>query len=415
MFRIKEVRARQILDSRGNPTIQADVLTQDHIGSAMVPSGASTGKYEAVELRDHKKAYNGKSVLKAVKHANTVINKELKGVDVTRQVQIDQHLVNLDGTHNKSKLGANAILAASLATSRTAASCLNIPLYKYISEKFNNKKLVLPVPFALMVEGGVHAGNALPFQEFMIAPINAKSFSQATQIIAETYQELKKVVEKKYGQTATNVGFEGGFAPPLIKAEQALDLITEALEITGNKRKAKIAIDAAASEFFHKGHYMGKTKEWLLDYYKKLAKSYKIISIEDPFEQNDFHMFTQITKELGKKIQIVADDLTVTNMQRLDKAIQLKAGNALLLKVNQIGTLTESLGAARLALDKKWKVMVSHRSGETEDPYIADLAVGIGCGQIKLGAPCRSDRTAKYNRLLRIEEELGKKARFAKF
>ena len=415
MFKIKEVRARQILDSRGNPTLQADVLTRDHIGSAMVPSGASTGRYEAVELRDHKKAYGGKSVLKAVKHVNTVINKELKGVDVRRQVQIDQHLVNLDGTHNKSKLGANAILATSLATSRAAASCLNIPLYKYLSEKFNNKKLILPVPFANIINGGKHAGNGLEIQEFMIAPVKAKSFEQATQIVSETYHELRQILIKKYGKTAINVGDEGGFAPPIIKAEQALDLICTALHKAGHTRTTKIAIDAAASEFYHKGHYMGKTREWLLSYYEKLVKEYPIISLEDPFEESDFHMFSHITKNLGKKIQIVADDLTVTNMQRLDKTIQLKAANALLLKVNQIGTLTESLGAARLALDKKWKVMVSHRSGETEDPYIADLAVGIGCGQIKLGAPCRSDRTAKYNRLLKIEEELGKKARFARF
>ncbi|MFH1505575.1 MAG: phosphopyruvate hydratase [archaeon] len=414
LFKIQKVTARQVLDSKGTPTIEANVFTQWAVGSAMVPSGASTGRYEAVELRDHKKTYyHGKSVLNAVNHVNTLISKELQGVDVTKQKDIDRHMILLDGTPNKSRLGANAILAVSLATSRTAAQCVNAYLFDYIADKFGNKRLTLPVPFALMVEGGEHAGNALDFQEFMIAPIKAKSFAQATEIVAETYQVLKKVIEKKYGQTATNVGFEGGFAPPLHTAEQALDLITEALEISGHKRKAKIAIDSAASEFYHKGHYMGKTREWLLDYYKKLVKTYPIISLEDPFEQNDFHMFTQITKELGKKIQIVADDITVTNVDRITKAIQLKSANTLLLKVNQIGTLTEAMDAAKLAMKSKWKIMVSHRGGDTEDPYIADLAVGLGVGQLKIGAPCRSDRTCKYNQLLRIEELFGKRIKYA--
>jgi len=415
LFRIQEVRARQVLDSRGNPTIEANVITQTAIGSAMVPSGASIGKYEAVELRDKGKQYHGMSVLNAVKNVNTAINKELKGVDVTRQAQIDHFLNNLDGTPNKSRLGANATLAVSLATSRVAALSVNAYLFEYLADKFKNKQLLLPIPFANIINGGKHAGNALDFQEFMIAPIKAKSFAEATQIASETYHELKSILLNKYGKTAINVGDEGGFAPPLTKAEQALNLITQALDNTGHKKTTKIAIDAAASEFYHKGHYLGKTREWLLDYYKTLTKSYPLISLEDPFEQNDFHMFTTITKELGKKVQIVADDLTVSNVYRINKALQFKAGNALLLKVNQIGTLTEAMQAARLALDHKWKVMVSHRSGETEDPYIADLAVGLGAGQIKLGAPCRSDRTSKYNQLLRIEEVLGKRARYARF
>ncbi|NQV08827.1 phosphopyruvate hydratase, partial [Candidatus Woesearchaeota archaeon] len=316
----------------------------------------------------------------------------------------------------KSKLGANSILSVSMAVCKASTMHKSVTLYKRISE-LSKSKIRIPVPCFNIINGGVHAGNKLEVQEFMIMPVGAKTFKQAMQIGSEVYWELKKIISKKYGKNSVNVGDEGGFAPPLKNSREALDLIMSALKKTGYLKKTSIGMDCAASEFYKKGKYKidGKslTREKLLDYYVQLVKKYPIISIEDPFAEDDFKGFSLITKKLGKKIQIVGDDLLVTNIKRIEKAVKEKACNSLLLKVNQIGTLTEALDAAKLAKKNKWSVMVSHRSGETEDSFIADLAVGIGAGQIKSGAPCRSERLAKYNQLLRIEEELGKRAKYA--
>ncbi|MBW3000078.1 phosphopyruvate hydratase [Candidatus Woesearchaeota archaeon] len=417
-YPIKSIKAREILDSRGNPTIEVDVLTKAGIARAAVPSGASTGIHEALELRDKGKRYGGKGVLKAVKNINTKINNKLKHVSVESQELIDTQMIQLDKTDNKKNLGANAILGVSMAVARAGAANLKIPLYEYLAKLSGNKKLLLPIPFCNIINGGKHAGNELDIQEFMIAPVGARKFSDAIRMASETYYALKEIIEKNHGKNAINVGDEGGFAPPLQTPDQALDLIMDAIKQAGYKGKIKIAMDAAASEFYKSnGKYLIEGREHsgiaLLDKYKYLVHEYPIISIEDPFEQDDFSNFYAIQQELGKKVQIVGDDLLVTNKARIEEALKLDICNALLLKVNQIGTLTEAIKAARLAMKYKWGVMVSHRSGETEDSFIADLAVGLGTGQIKSGAPCRSERLAKYNQLLRIEEELGKKAKFA--
>jgi len=415
------IRAREVLDSRGNPTVEVIVNTQGSSGTAIVPSGASTGIYEALELRDKIKRYNQKGVLKAVGNVNKIINSKLKGMDVTDQFKIDQTMIELDKTENKSKLGANAILGVSLAVSRAASNSTNQPLYQYISKLFSsiyksNKKLTIPIPFCNVINGGVHAGNDLKMQEFMIVPTGFRSYEKAVQAVVETYHLLKTVIEKRYGKNATNVGDEGGFAPPISTAKQALALITKAIQQAGYQGKIKIAMDPAASEFFNKGIYSLDKQydsKMLTRVYSDLVRLFDIISIEDPFDQDDFDAYENIM--LKTKVQIVGDDLLVTNPTRIAYAIQHKLCNALLLKVNQIGTLAESLHAAKLSMENGWKVMVSHRSGETEDSFIADLAVGIGSGQIKIGAPCRSDRTAKYNQLLRISEELGNKGVYARW
>lgn len=419
MEKIIDIKARQVLDSRGNPTIEVDIFTDNAIGSAMVPSGASTGIYEAHELRDKEKAYHGKSVMKAVKNVNTPIRKKLIGQDVLSQEAIDKLLISLDGTANKEKLGANAILGVSLAVARAAAAAKELPLYAYLGE-LTGRKPILPIPFSNVINGGQHAEGGLEFQEFMIVPIGAKTFAEATQMVAETYHTLKDLLKKKYGPQTTRLGDEGGFAPSLKNAEEALDLLVEAIKIAGYTGKVKIAMDTAASEFYHtNGTYLkdNKTAEKLCDYYLALIKKYPIISLEDPYDQDDKEAWKNITKKTNKmtSFQIVGDDLLVTNPARIQQALQEKWCNALLLKVNQIGTLTEALKAAQMAMDAGWHVMVSHRSGETEDPFIADLAVALGCGQIKLGAPARSDRTAKYNQLIRIEEYLEKDARYARY
>jgi len=407
MEKIRAIKARQVLDSRGNPTVEVEVLTENSLNRAIVPSGASTGKYEALELRDDGKDYLGKSVERAVSNVNKIIAKKLNGMNAEKQSEIDELMIRMDGTKNKSRLGANAILGVSMAVSRAGAFSKDMQLYEYIGELANNKKFALPVPYSNVINGGVHAGNNLQIQEFMLVPLNSKKFLESTRIVSEAYHLLRKIIEGKYGKLGINVGDEGGFAPPLNTAEEALDLLNEAILISGYKNKLKIAMDCAASEFFDKGKYMGSMNgDKLAEYYLKLIKRYGIISIEDPFDQDDFNSYLKFTKKAGSKIQIIGDDLLVSNVDRVKIAISKKLCNSLLLKVNQIGTITEAIKAANLALKNKWKVMVSHRSGETEDPYIADLAVGLGCRQIKLGAPCRSDRTSKYNQLLRIEEEL---------
>lgn len=412
-MKITKIFARQVLDSRGNPTVEVDVWFNNYKGSAIVPSGASTGKYEALELRDGRGEYDGKSVMKAVDNVNNVIAKKIIGMEFLDQKAIDDFLISLDGTPNKSKLGANAILGVSMAVCRLAANVKQKPLYDYIGELANvdKKNYRIPVPFANIINGGKHAGSSLRMQEFMIAAVGAKTFKDACRMTAETYHILKSLIKDKYGNSAVNVGDEGGFAPQLSTPEQALDIITDAIKKAGYKGRVRIAMDAAASEFYdekQEAYVMDRpySKDEMIAYYVKLIRNYDIYSIEDPFDQDDFDSFRKLTESaLKSKTPIIGDDLLVTNQSRIHTAIDNRLCNALLLKVNQIGTVSEAVDAAKLALASGWKVMVSHRSGETEDTFIADLAVGLGCGHIKIGAPCRTDRVAKYNQLLRIEED----------
>jgi len=413
MSKIKSVYAREILDSRGNPTIECEVFTEKSKGSAIVPSGASTGKYEALELRDKERQYHGKSVYKAINNIHKLIAPKLIGKEITKQQDIDNLIVDLDGTPNKSNLGANATLAVSLAVAVAASNLLNKPLYKYLGNK-----TIIPIPFCNIINGGRHSEGDLQLQEFMIVPIKAKSFSQATQMAAEIYYTLKQNLDDKYGKLATHVGDEGGFAPPIKSPSEALDMLSKAIEENNYTNEVKLAIDAAASEFYTGTQYKVEpdkmlNSDKLIEYYKDLIKKYPIISLEDPFDQDDFSAYKELKKKI--RIQIVGDDLLATNKNRIEYVVKGNLCNCLLLKLNQIGTLTEALEAFKLATKAKWKTMISHRSGETEDTFIADLAVALGCGQIKLGAPCRGERTAKFNRLLKIEEDLGKKAKYAKF
>ncbi len=415
MTQITKIKAREILDSRGNPTVEVDVHTTNTSQTASVPSGASTGTHEAVELRDNTERYNGKGVTKAIRNINSKLTPLLLNISTDRQREIDHLMIEKDNTHNKSRIGANAMLPISLATARCTAAESNQYLFEHINQLLlKNKPLKLPRPFFNVINGGKHAGNTLVFQEFMISP-KATTFKKALQMGTETYHVLKQIIKSKYGPNATNIGDEGGFAPPIKTAEEALTLLTKAINKAGYKNKIHIAMDAAASEFYKNKHYhlpKKTTPEQLLNYYLKLTNKFPIISLEDPFHEEDFVMFAKLKSKLAKrknKVQIVGDDLTVTNSTRIKTAIENKSCDCLLLKVNQIGTLTEALDAVRLAYENNWKVMVSHRSGETTDTFIADLAVGIACGQIKAGAPCRGERTAKYNRLLRIEEAMSRK------
>lgn len=428
---IKKVFARQIYDSRGNPTVEVEVTTEHGVFRAAVPSGASTGVHEALELRDKKPSdWLGKGVSNAVEHVNEIIACSLaeEPLSETDQEALDERLLTLDGTANKSQLGANAILGVSLACARAGAAAKKMPLYQHLAELVHGKApktFIMPVPCLNVINGGSHAGNKLAMQEFMILPTGAKTFREAMKMGAETFQNLKAVIKKKYGLDATNVGDEGGFAPNVQSAEEALDLLMEAIEKAGYKGKFKIAMDCAASEFYKDGKYDLDFKNPkasassqispadLGAHYRKYADKYPIVSIEDPFDQDDWSAWADLTSAIGKNVQIVGDDLTVTNPERISRAIAGKNCNALLLKVNQIGTVTESIKAALASRRDNWGVMVSHRSGETEDTFIADLVVGLGVGQIKTGAPCRSERLAKYNQLLRIEEELGDRAKYA--
>ncbi len=420
-FQITKIKSRWILDSRGNPTVETDVYANDHFARAAVPSGASTGVLEALELRDKGKAFLGKHVLQAVSNVNDVIAKSLVNMDVRIQREIDNRMIELDGTENKSKLGANAILSVSLAAAKLAALLSNKPLYSYLHEISYSKtseSFLLPIPCCNIINGGEHAGNNLAIQEFMVLPIGAKSFAAAIQSVSEVYHTLKGLLSKKYGKTAINVGDEGGFAPNLSTTREALDVILEAVEQAGYLEGTDfvLGLDAAASEFFKNGVYFIDDKklseEELLQYYLDLTHDYPLKSIEDPFDEKAFSGFANLTAKVDKSIQIVCDDITVTNIKILEKAIQQKAGSALLLKVNQIGSLSEAIDAAKMAFNNNFNVMVSHRSGETEDSFIADLAVGLCTGQLKTGATCRSDRCSKFNQLLRIQEELGEKARY---
>lgn len=418
MTAIIDIHARQILDSRGNPTVEVDVILESGaIGRAAVPSGASTGAHEAMELRDGKKDfYCGKSVLKAVQGVNTEILEALIGMDAEEQIAIDMTMIDLDGTENKSRLGANAILGVSLATAKAIANELDVPLHRYIGGSFAH---VLPTPMMNIINGGAHADNPIDFQEFMVMPLSMPSFSEALRAGAEIFHALKSQL-KKAGHN-TNVGDEGGFAPNLKSAEEALDFIAKAIDAAGYKMGEDIAIalDCASTEFFKGGKYhmegAGKTlsSDQMVAYYQKLCADYPIVSIEDGLAEDDWNGWETLTKALGDKVQLVGDDLFVTNPKRLAEGIERKAGNAILVKVNQIGTLTETLEAIEMAKKAGFGVVLSHRSGETEDATIADLAVATNAGQIKTGSLSRSDRMAKYNQLIRIEEMLGPQARYA--
>lgn len=426
MSGLTRIHAREILDSRGNPTVEVDLTTSKGTFRAAVPSGASTGIYEALELRDKDpKRYKGKGVLQAVENVNSIIGPALveKNVDVTQQEAVDNIMLQLDGTENKSKLGANAILGVSLAVCKAGAAHKGVPLYRHIADLAGNTDVILPCPAFNVINGGSHAGNKLAMQEFMILPTGASSFREAMQIGSEVYHTLKSVIKEKYGQDATNVGDEGGFAPNIQDNKEGLELLKVAIEKAGYTGRVKIGMDSAASEFHKDGKYdldfknpQSDPKSWLtgaqlMEVYQDFIKEYPIVSIEDCFDQDDWEAWTAMTA--STTIQIVGDDLLVTNPRRIETGIERKACNALLLKVNQIGSVTESIQACKLSQKNGWGVMVSHRSGETEDTFIADLVVGLCTGQIKTGAPCRSERLAKYNQLLRIEEELGDKAKFA--
>lgn len=407
-MKIKDIIAREILDSRGNPTVEATVTLENNIeATASVPSGASTGEREALELRDNDNRYMGKGVLKAVNNVNTIIKPALLGLDANNQELIDKTMIELDGTETKSNLGANAILSVSMATLKAASKANNQELYEYIG-----RGKTLPKPMMNILNGGMHADNGLDFQEFMIIP-NAKNIKERIRIGSEVFHNLKQVL-KEEGYN-TNVGDEGGFAPNFKTNKEALDAIIKAIKKAGYipGEDVNLALDVAASEFYQNGHYNLKgenktlTTDELIGYYEELVNNYPIISIEDPVDQNDWEGFTKITEELGNKIQLVGDDLFVTNKKYLEKGINQKAGNAILIKVNQIGTITETLETINLAKQNGYNTIISHRSGETEDTTIADLAVGLDLGQIKTGSLSRTDRVSKYNRLIRIEEKIG--------
>lgn len=408
---IRDIYAREILDSRGNPTVEVEVLAGENIcGRASVPSGASTGQFEAVELRDGGERYRGLGVTTAVDNVNTRIAPEIIGMNIFDQIEIDRVMIQLDGTENKSKLGANAILGVSMAVAKAAAKALEIPLYRYLGGVSPKR---MPIPMMNILNGGKHADNTVDFQEFMIMPIGACCFKEGLRMCAEIYHTLKKLLHEKHLSTA--VGDEGGFAPDVKDAKEALSLIVEAVEKAGYKLKEDIviALDVAASELYNKefkkyvfeGEDVIRSSEELVAYYEKLVEEFPIISIEDPMDEEDWDGWKLMTERLGKKVQLVGDDLFVTNTKRLQKGIDMQVANAILIKVNQIGTLTEGFEAIELAKKSGYRSIISHRSGETEDSTIADIAVAFSTGQIKTGAPCRTERVAKYNQLLRIEED----------
>jgi len=445
--KIISVVGREVMDSRGNPTVEAELLTGYGKFVAAVPSGASTGIYEATELRDGGSRYKGKGVSQAVDNINSIIQEQLKGKDTRLQKELDEFMIHeLDGSENewgypKAKLGANAVLAVSMCISRAGAAAFGLELYEYIGElkdanlnhlavdksRARKKKYKMPVPMMNVINGGEHAGNKLPMQEFMIAPTGAGSFKEALQIGAEVYHSLASVVKGRYGKDAAAVGDEGGFAPNIQDNEEGLQALMDAIKDAGHEGKVKIAMDIAASEFYiseDQTYNLGfkvdnpdpsliKSKDEMMAFYRDMTDKYPIVSIEDPFDQDHWEAYTEMVEQMGDDVQIVGDDLLVTNPKRIAYAKDKKAANALLLKVNQIGSITESITASLDSVAEGWGVMVSHRSGETEDTFIADMAVGLSTGQIKTGAPCRSERVAKYNQLLRIEEHLGARAYYA--
>lgn len=417
-YDITKVRARAILDSRGNPTVQVDTKTVGGFGRFSVPSGVSKGRFEAVELRDNAKTkFHGMGVSIAVKNVEKVLGPAILGMDSRNQEEIDKKLNKLDGTKNKSHLGANALLGVSVAVARAKADTQGLSLYKSLQ---GSRRPILPVPLMNILNGGKHAGNALSFQEFIILPAGFAEFSDAIRAGSEIYHTLGRMIKERYGRDAINVGDEGGYAPPLDQVEKGLEVVNEAIEETGysTTREVSLGIDAAAASFYDsvRDRYTpdGKllTKEELFDFYLDLTEKFNLKSIEDPFQDNDFGSYAKLTKRIGANTQIIADDLFVTNKARIERGVRLGAGNALLAKLNQAGTLTETINAVETARSANYGIVISHRSGETEDTSIADLSVGLASGQIKTGAPARGERTAKYNRLLEIEEELGAKARY---
>ena len=408
--RISDVTARQILDSRGNPTVEVDIRLQDgSFGRAAVPSGASTGKFEAVELRDGGEAYLGKGVSEAVGNVRHELFEVLRGVDAEDQREVDERMIDADGTPNKSRLGANAILGCSLAAAKAAAAHAGVPLFRWLG---GSRAHVLPVPMLNVVNGGAHAQNSLDMQEFMVVPGGADTFSEALRVAAEVFHSLKNVLHERGLSTA--VGDEGGFAPDLGSSEEAIEAILEAAEQAGHREQVAIALDPASTEFFGDGVYRFEGREAdgtvMADFYAGLAERYPLVSVEDGVAEDDWAAWRALTDRIGDRVQLVGDDLFVTNVERLRRGIDEGVGNAILVKVNQIGTLTETLDTIALARSSGYEAVISHRSGETEDTTIADLVVATGAGQIKTGAPSRTDRVAKYNRLLRIEEELGERA-----
>ena len=418
MYTIKKIHARQIMDSRGNPTIECDItLSSGAFGRAAVPSGASTGAAEAIELRDGGSSYMGKAVLNAVKNVNEIIAPAIIGMDATHQTEIDEKMLAMDGTENKSKFGANAILSVSLAIAHAAANAKQIPLYKYIAEIYGNANpCVLPRPMMNIINGGAHADNGLDAQEFMIIPNGAKSEFDAIRMGSEVFHHLKLILKR--GGNSTNVGDEGGFAPNFNSTRESLDTIMDAICDAGYKPGSEISIglDVASSEFYRDGiyHFEGNqmSSDDMIEFYEKLIAEYPIISIEDALAEEDWDSWKKLTEKIGNKCQLVGDDLFVTNPKRLEHGIKMGVANAILIKVNQIGSLTETLRAIKMAQDSEYGVIISHRSGETEDTTIADLAVATNAGQIKTGSMSRTDRMAKYNQLVRIEEELDKSAKY---
>ena len=418
MSEILKVRAREVLDSRGNPTVEVDVVTGEGIFRAMTPSGASAGQHEALELRDGDKSrYFGKGTLKAVENVNKIIAPKLIGLDPVAQGTIDNIMLKLDGTENKDKLGANTILPVSMAVTKAGAASKGLALFEYIGEMFGVIPHMLPVPMCNVINGGKHAGQENSIQEHMLMPTGAKCFSEGIRMVSESYHHLAKLLKGKYGAGGVLIGDEGGFAPAQITdVNERLDLMLKAVANAGYDGEMKIAMDPASSEFFYDGTYKIGKKSFsggkMVDFYVDLCKKYPIVSIEDGLAEDDWDSWVEMTKKLGTKIQIVGDDLFVTNTKRIQKGIELGAANSVLIKLNQIGSVTETLNAIKMAHDQGWTAVVSHRSGETEDNFIADLVVGTSAGQIKTGAPARSDRNAKYNQLLRIEEEIGEDAEF---
>jgi enolase len=418
MSEIIKIKAREVLDSRGNPTVEVDVVTEDGVFRAITPSGASAGQHEALELRDGDKSrFLGKGTLKAVKNVNVTIAPKLVGLDPVAQETIDNIMLKLDGTENKDNLGANAVLPVSMAVTKAGAASKNLQLYQYISELFGVIPHMLPVPMCNVINGGKHAGQENSIQEHMLMPTGAKSFSEGIRMISESYHHLAKLLKEKFGASGVLIGDEGGFAPTQIsKVEDRLDLMLKAVKNAGYEGMMHIAMDPASSEFFYDGTYKIGKKSFsgteMVDFYVDLCKKYPIVSIEDGLAEDDWDSWVLMTKKLGTNVQIVGDDLFVTNTKRIQKGIELGAANSVLIKLNQIGSVTETLNAIKMAHDQGWTAVVSHRSGETEDNFIADLVVGTSAGQIKTGAPARSDRNAKYNQLIRIEEELGDEAEF---
>ena len=415
---IKKIHAREVLDSRGNPTVEVDITTEDGVFRAMTPSGASAGQHEALELRDGDESrYFGKGVLKAVDNVNKKIAPKLIDLDCIHQETIDNIMLKLDGTENKDTFGANAILPVSMAVTKAGAAAKNLPIYQYIGEMFGVIPHMLPVPMCNVINGGKHAGQENSIQEHMLMPTGAKSFSEGIRMVSESYHHLAKLLKNRFGAGGALIGDEGGFAPAQITdVNDRLDLMLQAIENAGYGGLIKIALDPASSEFFYDGIYKIGDKSYsggeMVDFYVELCEKYPIVSLEDGLAEDDWETWVELTKKLGTKVQIVGDDIFVTNTKRIQKGIEMSAANSVLIKLNQIGTVTETLNAIKMTHDQGWTAVVSHRSGETEDSFIADLVVGTSAGQIKTGAPARSDRNAKYNQILRIEEELAEEAEY---